>query len=139
MDPITRIDSWEKSMRSQFPKRQAGMGVGGWLMLLMIIGTVMTLASQIVPVYADHNTMESILDGMATENGLGQKGDEDLRKIIKSRFKLNNIRDFDIKENLVINRTSNGVEIVLAYEVRMPLVKNMDMIATFHKAIELRN
>ena len=108
-------------------------------MLLLIIGTMATLASQVVPVYADHNTMESILDGMAAENGLGQKRDDELLKIIKARFKMNNIRDFDIKEHFVINRTSNGIEVVLDYEVRMPLVKNMDMIASFDKTIELRN
>jgi hypothetical protein len=121
-----------------FPKRQSG-SVGGWLVILVLFGSLMTLASQVVPVYMDHNTMASILDGMAAENGMGQKRDDELAKIIKSRFKMNNIRDFDIKENIVINRTSNGVEIVMDYEVRMPLVKNMDMIASFDKTIELRN
>lgn len=126
-------------MKLHFPKRQAGMSVGGWLMVLVMLGFAMTLASQIVPVYVDHSTMSSILDGMAAENGLGQKSDDALYKLIKGRFKMNNVRGFDIKENLVINRTSNGVEIVLDYEVRMPLVKNMDMIASFDKIVELRN
>jgi|APSaa5957512535_1039671.scaffolds.fasta_scaffold146340_2 hypothetical protein len=126
-------------MKPHFPKRQAGMGVGGWLMLLLLIGALATVASQVVPVYMDHNTMSGILDGMAAENGMGQKRDDELRKIVKSRFKMNNIRDFNIKDNLVINRTSNGVEFVMDYEVRMPLVKNMDMIASFDKTVELRN
>ena len=126
-------------MKPHFPKRQAGMGVGGWLMVLMIIGSMATIASQVVPVYMDHNTMANILDGMAAENGMGQNRDDQLQKIIKNKFKMNNIRDFPIAENIVINRTSNGVEIVMDYEVRMPLVKNMDMIASFDKSVELRN
>jgi hypothetical protein len=126
-------------MKPHFPKRQAGMGVGGWLMVLLIIGAVASVASQVVPVYMDHSTMSSILDGMAAENGMGLNRDDAIEKIIKSRFKMNNIRDFPIKENLVINRTSNGVEIVMDYEVRMPLVKNMDLIASFDKTVELRN
>ena len=126
-------------MRLHFPKRQAGMGVGSWLMVLLIIGSIATVASQVVPVYLDHNTMSKILDGMAAENGMGLNRDDQLQKIIKSKFKMNNIRDFPIKENLVINRTSNGVEIVMDYEVRMPLVKNMDLIASFDKTVELRN
>ena len=126
-------------MKPHFPKRQAGMGVGGWLMVLFIAGTVMTLAAKVVPVYADQHTMVSILDGMAIENGLGQKRDTELYKLIKSRFKMNNIRDFAIKDNIAIDRTSNGVEVVLKYEVRMPLIQNMDMIASFDKTIVLRN
>jgi hypothetical protein len=126
-------------MKPHFPKRQAGMGVGGWLMVLLIIGAVASVASQVVPVYMDHATMSGILDGMAAENGMGLNTDDQLQKIVKSRFKMNNIRDFPIKEELVINRTTNGVELVIDYEIRMPLVKNMDMIASFDKTVELRN
>ena len=126
-------------MIKNLPKRQAGIGVAGWLVVVLIFGSLMTLAASVVPVYMDHNTMSSILDHMAEENGMAQKRDEELHKIIRNRFKMNNIRDFPIAENLVLNRTSNGVTIVLDYEIRMPLVKNMDMIASFDKTVELRN
>ena len=126
-------------MKPNFPKIQAGMGMAGWMFIVFIFGSVMTVGMKLAPPFLDHNTMSNILDGMAEENGLAQKRDFQIENIIKKRFKMNNIRDFKIRENLEIRRTRNGVEIVMDYEVRMNLIRNVDLIASFDKSVELRN
>ncbi len=126
-------------MKPNFPRNQAGMGMAGWMFIVFIFGSVLTVGMKLMPPFLDHNTMSNILDGMAAEDGLARKRDFQIANMIKKRFKMNNIRDFKINENLEIKRTRNGVEIVMDYEVRMNLFRNVDLIASFDKAVELRN
>lgn len=99
----------------------------------------MSLGAKVVPVYMDHNTMSTILDKMAEEPGMGSRGDGGIREEMRKRFKLNNIRDFDLGEHVTIERHGRGTDVLLDYEVRMPLVSNLDLVAHFSKKVELRD
>lgn len=121
------------------PNKQAGMTGAGWLVTILVVGSIATLAGKLVPLYVDHNIMSNVLDGMATESGFTLKTDPDIQKIITQRFAVNSVRKFDVRNNIKINRTSRGVDLVMAYEVRMPIIRNIDLIATFDKSVQLRN
>lgn len=120
------------------PGRQGG-GAGTIILAILIFGGILTLGARLGPLYLDHNTMSSVLDKMAEEPGLASNSDGQLREILKKRFKLNNIREFDIKEHVKFPRNGQGTSVVLDYEVRMPLAGNVDMIASFNKTVELKN
>ena len=121
-----------------FPNRQRGIGVAGWLILLLVFGSVMTAAAKLMPLYMDHNTISNLMDKLAAEEGVGKKRKRDIIAALENRFKLNNIRNFPLEENLTFQKKDYGKAVVLEYEVRVPLVHNIDLIASFDKAIELR-
>ena len=125
-------------MKPHFPKKQVGIGLTGWMLMIAIFGSVLTIGMKLVPPFLDHNTMSKVLDGIAEVDGLSQQRDEAIRKMIKTRFKLNNVRDFKVKDNVELKRSKQGVEIVMDYEVRMNLFGNVDLIASFDKSVELR-
>ncbi len=125
-------------IRSLNRRRQTG-ALGGWIIAILIFGGGMTLAARLGPLYMDHNTMSGLLDKMGDEAGMGIKSNGELKNIIKQRFKLNNIRDFPIDEHIAFERTGKGTEIVMDYEVRIPLMGNLDLIASFDKSVELRD
>ena len=118
--------------------RQMG-ALGGYIIAILVFGGLLTMASRLVPLYMDHNTMSNIMDKMQDETGLGVKTDFQLIDLMKKRFKLNNIRDFPIHEHIDFKRSSRGTDVVLDYEVRIPLISNLDVIASFNKEIELRD
>ena len=118
--------------------RQRG-ALGGYLIGIILFGGLLTFLARLGPLYYDHNIMSNVLDAMGMEAGLSNRTDNDLRDMIKQRFKLNNIRDFDIRQHIKFERTGRGTEIVMDYEVRMPLVHNLDIIASFDKRVVLRN
>jgi hypothetical protein len=120
------------------PHKQAGMGAIGWLMIILALGAVASLAGKLVPLYSDFNVMSNVLDGMAEEDGFVHRTDRSLEETIKKRFRVNGVRSFNIKDNIKINRTSIGVELVMDYEIRMDLIRNIDMILSFDKTVELR-
>ena len=118
--------------------RQMG-ALGGYIVAILVFGGLLTMTSRLVPLYMDHNTMSNIMDKMKDETGLGVKTDSQLIGLMAQRFKLNNIRDFPIHEHVEVKRNSLGTGVVLDYEVRIPLISNLDVIASFNKEIELRD
>ena len=118
-------------------KRQVG-GLGSWIFIILVFGGALSMGLKIIPLYLDHNTMAKILDSMAEEDGMAAKSKRSLHETMIQKFKMNNIRDFPVKEEVEIKRTANGTEIVMDYEIRMNIFKNIDLIASFEKTVELR-
>ncbi len=121
-----------------FPQTQRGISFAGWILLMLILGSAGSVGMKLAPLYMDHNTMSNVLDGIASEDGHADKPPSMIEDMVKKRFKLNQIRDFDYKNNLKIEGTQNGTVIRLDYEVRMNIVKNLDVVAAFEKEVELR-
>jgi len=111
----------------------------GFIIAILLIGGFLTLSSRLVPLYMNHNTMSKILDKMESESGLSGKNDSQLIELMNKRFRLNNIRDFPIGENVKFTRKNRGIDIVLDYEVRVPLISNLELIASFKKEVELND
>ena len=120
------------------PHKQAGMGAVGWLLTVLAVGGAASLAGKLVPLYSDFRIMSNVLEGMAEEEGFIHKTDRAIGEAMKKRFRVNGVRTFNIKENIKINRTTLGVELVMDYEVRMDLLRNIDMVVSFDKTVELR-
>ncbi|MBT4161835.1 MAG: DUF4845 domain-containing protein [Gammaproteobacteria bacterium] len=118
--------------------RQQG-AAGGYIIAILLFGGLMTMGSKLAPLYMDHNTMSTIMDKMAEETGLGAKTDSQLIEMMKKRLKLNNIRDFPIQDHVEFKRSGRGTDVIMDYEVRLPMVHNLDLIASFNKEIELRD
>lgn len=118
--------------------RQWG-GMGSIIFWVLLFGVILTLGSRLGPLYLDNNTMSGILDAVGEEAGMGGKSDRELYSILEKRFKLNQIREFDIQQHIQFERTGSGTDMIMDYEVRMPLMANIDMIASFEKTVNLRD
>jgi hypothetical protein len=120
-------------------KRQAGLGFAGWIILVMLFGGVMTIGMKLFPIYLDNSTMSRVLDDLSNENGLAGRPDRIIYEMITKRFKINNIREYKIRDIVKIKRTNDRTDLVMSYETRVPFVGNVDLIASFHKQVVLRN
>ena len=118
--------------------RQRG-SIGSILVILLVLASAVSLGSRVIPLYLDHNTMGAIMEKMSLENGLALESEGNIRDTMRKRLKMNNIRDFDLKEHLKIDRSKVGTELVLDYEVRIELVSNLSLIAAFNKKVSLRD
>ena len=118
--------------------RQRG-SIGSILVILLVLVSLVSVGSRVVPFYLDHNTMGTIMEKMSLENDLGLESEGNIRDTMRKRLKMNNIRDFDLKEHLKIDHSKVGKELVLDYEVRIELVSNLSLIAAFNKKVSLRD
>ena len=118
--------------------RQRG-SIASILVILLVLASAVSLGSRVIPLYLDHNTMGAIMEKMSLENGLALESEGNIRDTMRKRLKINNIRDFDLKEHLKIDHSKVGTELVLDYEVRIELVSNLSLIAAFNKKVSLRD
>ena len=127
-----------ESMRLSRQRQRGAMG--GIIIAILLFGGFLSLGANLGPLYLDHNTMSTVMDKMAEEPGMGSKTDVGIMDSFRQRLKLNNIRDFNFKEHAFLDRGSaRGTELVVDYEVRIPLIHNLDLIAHFYKKVELRD
>lgn|GEM_PF-3331956 len=119
-------------------KYQAGMGLASWILVILIVGMVTSIGLTLFTPFHEHYLMEKVLDKMSDEPGLANRTNDILLNMIRQRFKLNNVRGFDFNKNMKIVRSSKGTEIVLDYEVRENVWRNVDVVSSFKKTVLLR-
>ena len=120
-------------------KRGQRGSIAGVVLSLLILASVVLIGSRLTPIYLNHNTMVTVMRKMSQENDLALLRDAKIRESLGIRLNINNIRNFDLKENLKIVRGRHGAELVLDYEVRIGLFANLGLIAAFENKVPLRD
>lgn len=134
-----RLDSQSSVPKRSFPHKQKGVGFAGWLILILVLGTILSIGTKLFPVYMDNRMIEDLVEKLAEEKDVSLKPKAEIYKILTNRLKLNNVRDFDIEEKLEVVRSKGGTTLVLDYEERVSVGGNLDLIASFKKEVELPN
>jgi hypothetical protein len=99
----------------------------GGVALLIIVAT---LLMRLGPHYIDWRTMQSIIGDLPTSQVHSMSKDE-IRTTLKKRFRVNNMRDFDLREIMTIDRAKAGTVLKIDYERREFIVANVDVVLTF--------
>ena len=120
-----------------FPYRQRGIGLAGWMILVLVFGIILTAGAKLLPLYMDHYAISKVFDQMAKEPGMADSNKKAILNAIDKKLRINQIRNFPLSENLTLEKTERGNKIILKYEVRVSLIQNIDLIASFDKEAEL--
>ncbi|MCP4046518.1 MAG: DUF4845 domain-containing protein [Gammaproteobacteria bacterium] len=117
-------------------RKQGGLTLIGFIIVLSVVLFVAYLGMKIGPKYMEYYSVVSALNDMSKEPGNAKKAPVILRRNLRARLYVSyssSVRDRHIK----ITR-SNGVRMRVAYEVREPIIGNLDVIMTFDKSVPLR-
>ncbi len=109
--------------------KMQGLTLWGWLFVIIVLVSVLTLVMRLGPHYIDHQAISSILNGITAEEARGAKSE--LRKLLDKRFTVNNLRDFDIDKIVDIDRSRDGTTVTIEYEVREHLIGNLSAVLNF--------
>jgi hypothetical protein len=126
--------STHRDMASR-PRRQRGMAMIQWLILILIIGGTATMAIRTVPHYIDFYTMVSVVEALP-KNQVHVMSKQKIRESLKKRFKINNIREFDLTKIVAIERKRGVTAVTLEYEIREHLFYNVDVVLSFNKRFD---
>lgn len=128
MRPITRSASRQ---------RQRGLSMIGWLAVLVLIASGITLTLKLLPHYIDYRTIQSVLGGLPA-NEVHSMSRPALLESIDKRFTINNLRDFRIRDIIEIERSRDATALVVNYERREHLFFNIDVVIKFNDRFEYR-
>jgi hypothetical protein len=124
----------EHAMKIQ---KQRGMSLIGFVIVLSVVIFLSFLGMKIGPLYMEYYSVVSALNGVASERGSANLSPYDLRVKVLNRLYVSyseNVKEKDIK----VTR-GNGVHLRVSYQVREPLMGNLDVIAKFDKSVRLSN
>ncbi len=126
-----------KAPLAGLPSKQLGMGFWGYITVLVLVSVVITLALRLGPHYMNHRTVSTIISGLGT-NTVHQMEKRQIRELLKKRFKINTLYDLDASEIIEIERTKGHTKLKVNYEVREPMLYNVDAILVFNDEFEFR-
>ena len=114
------------------------MSLIGFLLVLIMAMFVIFLGMRITPIYLEYFSVVSAMNGLADERGSAQMTAYDIKVKIMNRLYLSytdgNVTEEDIR---IVRR--QGVQLRITYEVRKPLLGNLDVIASFDEYVTLKN
>jgi len=118
-------------------RRQKGMSLVGFLLVLALAIFVAFIGMRIAPIYLEYWSVVTAMNGVQSEPGSARKTPFDIRVAVLNRLYVSysddNVKDDDIR----LVRNSRGVSLRIAYEVRKPLMGNLDVVASFDRSVQL--
>ena len=114
--------------------RQRGISSAGVLLIAVLLGLFFTVGLKVGPLYVDHNLITGLCQDLIDNGEANSMTVTEVRDRISSTLRINNVTDFDL--NSIRMRKENGEAIItVAYEKRVPLIANLDIVATFDESL----
>ena len=114
--------------------RQRGISSAGVLLIAALLGLFFTVGLKVGPLYVDHNLITGLCQDLIDNGEANSMTVTEVRDRLSSTLRINNVTDFDL--NSIRLRKENGEAIItVAYEKRVPLIANLDIVATFDESL----
>jgi len=114
--------------------RQRGISSDGALLIALLLGLLFTVGLKVGPLYVDHNLITGLCQDLIDNGEANSMAVTEVRDRISSTLRINNVTEFDL--NSIRLRKENGEAIItVAYEKRVPLIANLDIVATFDESL----
>lgn len=117
--------------------KQGGMSLIGFIIILAMVIFFSYVGMRIVPLYMEYYSVVSAMNGVASERGSANLSPYDVRVKVLNRLYVSYSEN--VKEKHIKLTRRDGVHLRIAYEVRTPVIGNLDVIAKFDKSVRLSN
>ena len=116
---------------SHLRRGERGLGLYGWMLVLAMAGAIATVVLPLVGPHMNDRTLGTAVEQWVEQQDLRQMAPGIARREIEKLLRLNGL-DLDLKSALKMERTERTTRLMISYEVRTPIVANIDAISTFH-------
>lgn len=118
-------------------KRQRGLGMLQWALVIAVAGFFLLFAFKVVPLYAENRYVESALRSLETGGEkIENMTDAEIKKKLGNFYMINNVRSEGPTKNIHIDRRSEDLLITVDYETRVPLFYNIDLVLSFQNHLD---
>ncbi|HEX5961320.1 MAG TPA: DUF4845 domain-containing protein [Rhodanobacteraceae bacterium] len=121
-------------------KRQSGITLIGFVIILVIAAFFIYTAMKLVPAYMDYFNVAKALNTVATQSTSGNMSVEEVQRQLDTQQLSQYFADEDIaaKNISVINTPKGGSSLKLSYDKKIPWIYNIDFLLHFEKTVPLR-
>ncbi|WP_246077661.1 DUF4845 domain-containing protein [Neptunomonas concharum] len=116
-------------------KHEKGASFFSILIVLLMAGTLLSIAFKLYQPYIDHLTIKSVVEDITTDLDELRKPPATIRSDINKRLYINQV-SLPSPEALVITKEKGVMTFTLNYEVRLPMFFNIDAVTKFSEQYE---
>ena len=118
-------------------RTQRGMTLIGFIMVLAVVGVFVYMGMKLVPMYSEYYSLKQALSSLAREPGITDNDPAKIKDLLFRRLDISYASNIK-PEHVKIVRKDAGYLMTVVYEVRKPLIANVDVVGRFDTTQELR-
>lgn len=118
-------------------RTQRGMTLIGFLISLAVVGVFIFMGMKVVPMYMEYRGVQGALKSIASEPDIASQPITEIRKRFDRHAETGYIESVAGKD-LKVERRGPGYFVTAEYDVRRPLIYNLDVVGRFKAEQELR-
>ena len=112
-------------------RNQGGMTLVGFVIVLAVVGLFAYVGMKLFPMYSEFYSVKKALAGLKTEPGIADKDPGTIENLFFRRLYVS-YSDSVANDNVKIDRIEGGWKMTVDYEVRKPMIYNLDVVGKFH-------
>lgn len=118
-------------------RQQSGITLIGFIIVLAVVGVFAYVGMKLVPMYSEYYSVKQALKGLATEPGIASQDAKRIEDLFFRRLYISYAENVK-PENVQVKRGPEGGWVVnVAYELRKPMIGNLDVVGNFHATQDL--
>lgn len=115
--------------------RQRGLTLIGFVVILAVLGFFAYVGMKLFPVYTEYYSVVQAMKGVQSEPGVANMSQAKIKDLLFRRFYISYVES--VKPEHVRVLRDKGYALNVKYEVRRPLIYNLDFVASFDKTVDL--
>ena len=116
--------------------RQRGITLLGFIIILSLVVFFGYIGIRLLPIYQEYFSVVQSMKTVAAKPDAPTMSPGEVRGALQKSLDVNYIESVG-RQNVFVTRDSNGYNLRVAYEVRTPLIFNLDVVAYFDETVEL--
>lgn len=118
-------------------RTQGGMTLIGFIIVLAVVGVFVYMGMKLIPMYSEYYAVKRALSELSTDPAAANAEPAKIRDLFFRRLYVSYAENVK-KEDLKIERRDSGYLMSVNYEVRKPLIGNLDVVGRFSASQEMR-
>ena len=115
-------------------RSQRGITLIGFVFVLAVVGLFAYVGMKVFPIYEQFFSVRSAMKGVSSEPGVADMDPAKIKDLFFRRLYVN-YADEDLKpENVKIDHADRGYTMTVNYEVRRPLIADLDIVGKFNES-----
>ncbi len=116
--------------------KQKGITLMSFIMVMVVVGFFALMAMKLFPMYSEYNNLKSVMNELAKQPNSASLSVAQINADLDRRFNIAYVSSVK-KEHVKVIRAGKGAQLNIAYEVRVPLLGNLDVIGKFDNTVDL--
>lgn len=117
-------------------KRQRGITFLGFVIVAAVVGGGIFIAMQLYPMYTEYWSVRAAMKAVTLEPGAATMSPRDIHAALQKRFDIAYVES--VKPENIFLITQGGRKLRITYEVRKPLIYNLDVVGKFDHTVDLQ-